>query len=519
MGIFNFTSKQKRFSERDSKKAVAGKSYSNFLDSLENEQQDRVRRIKLFWDFYEGAQWAGNAPDSDLFVYGEQRPTVNYCKRLVDTRGQFLMKNGFKISIPEIADDSGNTTQERQFIKDLLDRQWELNGRDIWAQNCVQTGGVTGDVFVRVSWDEGNFMKPGYAKAEIMPSNWVFPQYHSIEKDKLQLVIIAFPFEDKEYTLPSLFQQEVRERDVTRLYQEFWTEDQVIIAIDGEITEQRENKLGVIPIVHIKNMPNANGHFGESDLSPVVNVQRLLNEKVADISDVIEYHGSPQTYIIGANASELVRGPDKVWSIPNTDAKIGNLELQGELKPSLDFIAQLRQYMLDLSAIPEQAINPTKNVSNTPGVALHMSYLPMIETRKIQSALYGKGIKDICTLMLQFNAIKDSDFGAQFNAIKGYSKYRVNVGFGEALPRDESLRLTNDQQRLDMGIASRKQILVELGFGETDAERIIEEADEDAAGRAEMLSVAENVEDAAFGKARKPDPVVQGDKVSAGAGK
>ena len=516
MSVFKYAGRQKRFSMENAKD-IPGVTYRGFLSQLTNEHQERLKRIQLFWDFYEGMQWDGST-EGNLYAGGDERPTINYCKRLVDTRGQFLMKNSLSFSIPESSTDDQNTKEARAFIKEKLDQQWALNDVDIWVHDCVQTGGVTGDVFIRVNWEESTPFAPGYAKAEILPSNWVFFDYDTIQRNKVNSVTIAFPFEDTEHRKSGVFNKVVEEHKVTRIYQEVWTTETVTYLIDGEIQSVDMNGLGVIPVVHIKNMPNSNGNFGTSDLHAVLNVQRLLNEKITDLSDIIQYHGSPQTFVLGADASKLKRGHDEIWSVSDVNVKIGNLERKGDLKANLEFISNLRQYMLDLSAIPEQAINPTKNVSNTPGVALHMSYLPMIETRKVQVALYGAGIKQISSLMLLMNSFRDPEFGAKFLPLPGYSKYTVDVGFGEALPRDESLKLSNDQQRMAMGLASRKQVLIEQGYGENDAERIIKESDDDTVVRTEVLTANEPTADA-FGKQRMPDPVVQGDKVSTEAGK
>ena len=66
-----------------------------------------------------------------------------------------------------------------------------------------------------------------------------------------------------------------------------------------------------------------------------------------------------------------------------------------------------------------------------------------------------------------------------------------------------------------MGISSRLDELIKLGEGENDAIRKIEEADKDYAYRLLIKSKAESSGESAFGGLKsRPNPVVQGEKVS-----
>lgn len=94
------------------------------------------------------------------------------------------------------------------------------------------------------------------------------------------------------------------------------------------------------------------------------------------------------------------------------------------------------------------------------------------------------------------------------------------IDFADPLPRDETLQIQNDIQRLGMGLTSRKRVLMrQQGIGEAEAQKLIDEADEDAKARLLATTVPDVTSDTAFGKIRVPDPVVQGDRVSSNASK
>ena len=66
----------------------------------------------------------------------------------------------------------------------------------------------------------------------------------------------------------------------------------------------------------------ASSPWGLADITDIVALNREYNEKATEISDIINYHAPPVTVIIGAKASNLEKGPRKVWAIGSKDAKI-----------------------------------------------------------------------------------------------------------------------------------------------------------------------------------------------------
>lgn len=483
---------------------------NKILLGLDPEHKKRVNRYKEYWDFYEGKHWT---------YPNDANVTLNYSRRIVDTKSNFLSKNGFDIEIPEDPLTTEADPIARSFIKNALDSVWKYNNKDLWIIKALQMGGVTGDLFIRVSWDES----ARNVDLSILPSHYVFPVYGGRDGFRGEVMTecrVIFPVEEEHYFQRGIIRKEIVSETRTNWYEEIWTPEKYELRLDGEVIDSKENVLREIPIVHILNYPNTNDHFGISDLADIIDIQRKFNEKATDISDIIDYHGSPVTILKGAQIQQLDRGPDKIWSLPG-DADIHNLELKGDLRANLEFLGVLYRSFMDISGVPEQAINPTKNISNTPGVALHMAYLPLIEIRAVKSLSYGEGLQKVNKLAMQILELRDAEFSRHFSRLRG-NKYATLVSFGPSLPRDKSLELSTQQQELLMGINSRKRILMSRGMGEQDAIRVLQEADEDMLKRAEIqaqvkaLDIKGESGDVAYGKLRKPDPVVQGDKVSTG---
>ena len=91
--------------------------------------------------------------------------------------------------------------------------------------------------------------------------------------------------------------------------------------------------------------------------------------------------------ITGAKASNLEKGPRKVWAIGNKDAKIQNLELETNFTGPLGYMELLKQSMHEFMGVPAAALGTMQPISNTSGVALSMQYQPLMlkhERKKIQ---------------------------------------------------------------------------------------------------------------------------------------
>lgn len=491
----------------------SGRALGDVASFFGEDHKERVKEYERFWKWYKGNQWYEASNANDPFLV-----TLNYIQRCLDLKKDFFIKNGFTISIPDDPESSEDESVTRQKIKSKLDSCWKRNKKQLWLDKCVQMGQVTGDVFVRLSWDDSDKTLDPFVRADVLPSHLCFPVWSDSIPDKMDEFYFFKPIRVRAKTGPMSILSKIRGITMSDYEDgwiiERWTDSQYTRYVDEVEVDSFKHNLGVMPIVHIKNEINADSQYGRSDVEILISPQKTLNEKSTDISDIIDYHGSPNIVAAGVRADNLTKGPDKIWSIPQ-DAEIKLLEMKGDLLPNLKFGEEIYKRLLELASTPEQAINPTKNVSNTPGVALHMSYLPLIDVRKKKALMYGEGIKQLHRVMLRMYEKKDPSFYAHLSELSG-DPYETELDWGDDLPRDKTQTLENDRSKLDMGITSRRRILIRDGFGEQDAERIIQEADEDRMKKLEIEAMFQSKgnADELFGKSRKPSPIIQGDRVS-----
>ena len=467
--------------------------YDNLSDAFNEDlswsHQRRLQAYRDYWLYYLGKHWSYSRDE------GEPQLTLNYSRRLVDVHTNFAFNKGFTNIIPDDPTTEKDEAAERDFIRKMLEETWRLNRKQLWCLTAGQMGGVTGDCFVRVSWDDTDPMEPSFARADILPSHFCFPDPGGqtgwdLQKVGRMLIMIPVHEEMKIANLAargfSQMNKSSKTHQISFLMEE-WT-NPVLDPVTKEvitpamyrlykgrdIIEEKENPVGMIPVVHISNYPLAGEYYGISDLADLTELNREFNEKNTDVSDIINYHGSPITIVEGAKLRDLEKGVNRVWGIPE-GASVKNLGLEGDLEASNSHIKNLKTTMLELTATPPQALGMVQTISNTSGVAMQLQYLPMLEKRNVKIQTYGQGIENVNRLIIRTTEIADRAFGAKMKKLEG-DKYRNSVTWPDPLPQDERRNLEISKERMEMGISNRRRELEKEGLSQREIDQIMAQA-------------------------------------------
>lgn len=430
-------------------------SIFSLFAELDLQEQRRLNEISQYWDFYLGDQWKILRED------GESLITFNYTKAIVDKSVSFLFGKGFKVQPHK---------EKAKELKPILDEVWEYNNKEILGVEMGQMGGVTGDCYVKVGWEDAEVddnnvpyeeeYPEGKARITVLPTNVVFPRYSSHDKDKMVSCTIQYAVMDIG----------LDGKPRPKIYKEEITRDTIAYYLDEVIQEEVPNVLKEINVVPIKNIPLAGESRGQSDLKSIVPLQKELNAKVTDVSDIINYHSAPITIIQGAKAKNLEKGAKKVWGGLPKDAKVYNLELHSDLNASNNFIAMIKTAIHELSNTPEDSLGGKASISNTTGVALQIKYAPLLEKTWLKRQTYGRGIKQINRLLIKLLRIAGSEEVQK--TLEGLMKtpedikkvYNVKVVFPDPLPKDEMVQLQMIAQKMNMGLEEPEGALQELGY-------------------------------------------------------
>ena len=453
----------------------------------------RLNRYSSCWAWYLGHHWSYRRE------MGEQNITMNYVRTMSDYITNFCFGKGIQFKTPE---------QNAAIIPHLLQTVWEQhNSKHYVLWEMGQLAGVTGDCFVKVAYEEPFIDSAGITHAgriRIIPLNpaHCFPEYHPHDRDRILRFKLKYRFWG---TSPEGTRQ-------VYTFTEILTEDSVEQYINDELIDQYDNAIGVIPIVHIPNMTISSSPWGQSDIWDIISLNRELNEKMTEVSDIINYHAAPVTIITGAKASQLERGPKKVWAGLPKDANVFNLESSGNMAGALEYIQFIKRAMHEITGVPETALGQFQPVSNTSGVALAIQYQPMMNKYNQKKIHFTKGLEKINEViirtaavfepqMLQYNpgvgAMPEPDQAYELDPADPLT-YQTQVHWPEPLPVDVLIKLNEVQAKMALGLESKEGALRALGedFPREKLLEIFEELRDDALDQGALDMVRAQIQQA-----------------------
>ena len=391
---------------------------------------------------------------------GEASFYLNYVRTLADYITNFCFGKGIQFRTPE---------QTASIIPLLLQDVWDgHNNKHSLLWEMGQLASVTGDCFVKVAFEE--------------------------------------PFVDPAGKLKYRFWGTSAEgtRQVFT-FTEILTDELVQQFINDELVDQYDNILGTIPVVHIPNVTISSSPWGQSDIWDIIPLNRELNEKMLEISDIINYHAAPVTIITGAKASQLERGPKKVWAGLPKDANVFNLESRGEMAGALEYVSFIKRVIHEITGVPETALGQMQPISNTSGVALAIQYQPMMNRYNMKKIHFSKGLERINELVIRTAAFfrpemlvydpnrstrPEPDHATECDPLDPIT-YKTTVHWPEPLPVDQLIKLNEVQAKMALGLESKLGGLRELGeeFPNEKMAEIFEELVDDAVnqGALDML--------------------------------
>lgn len=473
----DFWSPSYRASSSDLTVAISPLGLVELADEEFEVHGPRLNRYSAAWAWYLGHHWSYRRE------MGEAQFYLNYVRTMSDYITNFCFGKGVQFRCPE---------QNGAIIPQILHKVWDVdNSKEFVLWEMGQLASVTGDCFVKVAYEEAytdnaNFIHEG--RVRVIPLNpaHCFPEYHPHDRDRLLRFKLKYRFWG---TSPEGTRQ-------VYTFTEILSDDMVQQFINDELIDQYDNALGTIPIVHIPNTTISSSPWGQSDIWDIIPLNRELNEKMVEVSDIINYHAAPVTIITGAKASQLERGPKKVWAGLPKDANVFNLESRGEMSGALEYINIIKRTMHEITGVPETALGQTQPISNTSGVALAIQYQPMMNRYLMKKVHFTKGIERLNEIIIRTVAIFEPQmltYNPSLSALPEPDQltqldpndplvYKTTCHWPEPLPVDVLIKLNEVQSKMALGLESKRGALRILGeeFPNEKMLEIFEELQDDA---------------------------------------
>jgi hypothetical protein len=483
----DFWSPSYRASSSDLTVAISPLGLVELADEEFEVHGPRLNRYAAAWAWYLGHHWSYRRE------MGESQFYMNYVRTMSDYITNFCFGKGVQFRTPEA---------NSAIIPRLLSTVWEDHNHKhyvLWEMG--QLASVAGDCFVKIAYEEpyvDSIGVPVEGRIRLIPLNpaHCFPEYHPHDRDRLLRFKLKYRFWG---TSPEGTRQ-------VYTFTEILTEEVIQQFINDELIDEYPNALGTIPVVHIPNTSISSSPWGQSDIWDIIPLNRELNEKMVEVSDIINYHAAPVTIITGAKASQLERGPKKVWAGLPKDASVFNLESRGEMSGALEYVQFLKRTMHEITGVPETALGQFQPVSNTSGVALAIQYQPMMNRFNMKKVHFTKGLERINEIIIRTaavfepqmlmydpsqSAMPERDQLTQLDPADP-NTYKTMIHWPEPLPVDQLIKLNEVQAKMALGLESKRGALRLLGeeFPNEKMDEIFEELQDDAMdqGALDMLN-------------------------------
>lgn len=445
----------------------------------------RLSDIRRNWNFYEGFHWEG-VDDLD-----SNQVTFNYCRPFVNKFISFELRNGFiiksdikldnqQVTIGDTKRDVKSDTEEmiEKSNVDFLNEVWKDNERKTFLSEFGQNKSISGEGWIKVSFespeelddDFGEYEK-GRIRVVCMPTQFCFPEFNQHDNKKMDSLMIMYPIKVKEKT--GVLRRRVSE--VIKVYKEVWTKDKIIIydpTNEESLEEEIDNPYGFIPFVQIKNIPISGKNYGQSDVEDLIPLNVELNMKKSDVSEIIDYHSAPITCVFGAKIGNLEKGANKVWGGLPKDAKVSNLELNGDLNASNNYISSLKTAMCEIAGVPETVLGGASAISNTSGIALQYINLPLTEKTDIKKECTTNGLQMVNKMILKIALQKGLIVKPENVTMKDFLNNEVVIL--DTLPKDELIELQKIETEIKLGLESRRGALSRMSYTENIEDKIAE---------------------------------------------
>ena len=419
----------------------------------------RLNRYSLNWAMYLGHHTSFRRQQ------GEPQMVFNYYRAITDFIINFTFSKGVQYRSPK---------ETEAIVPDLLERVWEVdNNKATVLWEIGQQGSVSGDCFVKVAYEEAwvdpaGMQHPGRVRILPLNSSFCFPEFHPHDRNRLIRFKLKYRF----------WGTSLEGTRQVYTYTEILTDDVIEEYINDELIDSRPNPLGTIPVVHMPNIRISGSPWGLSDCNEMISLNRAYNETATDIADIINYHAAPVTVIIGAKASQLEKGANKVWGGLPKDARVENLEGGGQgLKGAMEYMTMLKRAMHEMTGVPETALGQSQPISNTSGVALAIQFQPLMNRYHQKIVQYAYGLERVNELILRNLAVKEPETFTWNPTSSTIPKpdqllqldpndpitYRTYIHFPPPLPLDKLIILNEIQSMLSLGLESKEGALRNLG--------------------------------------------------------
>jgi len=338
--------------------------------SLRETDYERNARYQKNWRYYTNSQYDERRPDQ----FASMRPIFNQVTKIVDVDTRFMM--GEVLGVTAAAE-----------AREALERVWADSDMQQEKYLLGRYGACGGDAFIKVvdnrPWELNPNPDPEVpVRLNVLPPDAVAPRYSPHDRKQMLACKIEYVYG-------------------TQVHKEVLTPTEVVLY--DERDPEREvarypNRLGFIPVVHIKNL-DIGGEFGLCSFHNLVPTIDALNEVASFMVQIIKLYGDPVIVGLGMDRGNLRkqtvdsqgRPQATVWWVPQPDGRFEMLEWRGNVPEVMEFVdrieAAIRRYT------PELALTEVQERQTLSGYALSLHLVELVQKIKEMRGNYFAGLE------------------------------------------------------------------------------------------------------------------------------
>jgi hypothetical protein len=423
----------------------------------------RLRRYREYLEFYEGRHFPATRRGRSSLV-------VNYARAIVDKGVSFLIGRGIGFAVGERGSERDREGGDAaRAAEALLYGVYDDNDLDAVDLACAVNAAVLGDGVYKVCWDATSAR---LRVVNVDPLGF-FARWASDDLATLQQVALTYTIAADDAAArygvdppaaPASWGGAAAGPGVSVV--ETWTADAFHLAVGGVEVQAGPNPYGVIPFVHVPNLPGPNEFWGRSDLVDVIPLNRELNERMSDQADVIRYHADPPVVFRGVETHDSPTvGPGTVWDLPR-DADVKLLEWQGQPVAVQEHLNLVLRALYETAETPRTAFGDSGRLLS--GVALETELRPLIQRtlrkRIVWSAALRRRARLIWRIAEQMGLLAPGTSAG----------LRPRIIWPGMMPADDAQEVHNQVALVAAGLRSHRTAMDLLGTEtpETELERV-----------------------------------------------
>lgn len=424
------------------------------IRKAEDERKLMILAARRYFDGYHAKPLTVRPGEPDDNVI------LNFCRSLIDDSVSWLFGN------PETGVLAMKTEEESEQAAKLLTEVYEKSGGFNFFKRWGIRGSVAGHFFIKIIPQDG---KETPVRLVVQD-----PMLTTLRTDTADIDrVIAYKVEWKRQES----EPGSRRKDsyiYRQLAVEVDSEAGAWVVGDFKCKERSKRKWMLVqawawpwrwaPFVDGPNLEPGWGYYGLSDMEDVGGVNDGVNFLSSNVMRILKHHAHPKTIGTGFDVEELVEtSVDSFWAIPNPDARVQNLEMQSDLKSSMDFLQFLKVAFWTVGRGLDPAVYADK-IGQVTNFALRVLAVRAIYKTGDKRQTYGKALRTINARVLE---------------IAGAQPVQTVIQWPDSLPEDPADLLSRLNQEIVMEVTSRQTVSEELGRSwKTEQERIRQEKKE-----------------------------------------